>query len=999
MKEQNLILVVDDDREFASMLREFLEREGHAVIVAGSGQEALRALRQTPISVVLLDLLLPDIGGVELMSEAQRLDSRPEVVIITGNATLDSAIKAVKAGAGGYIVKPVDLTRLGELIDSLLERRLLIRENARLSSEARERLKETETLLAISSTISSTLDLQEALRSACRELAHLIGADTASVYLHKGGTDSLVPFAAYGIPKEHLRTHATTPLPSKEQGFYLPLWKERRPIHSDDVPHDPRFSHEFFRRFQHQSGLLLPLILDGEVAGVFYLVWWKVPRQFTEAELTLMESVCRQVSLFLRNARLYEQRERDRRRLEMLNEVSRRLAQVHDTDGILTLIVNEATRLLGAEAAGLRLLQGDDLVVRARTQSAMVLMSRERLKVGESLSGLVVATGEPVVAEDLVDDTRYAPEHKRAALEHGFHAFLGVPLRAHGRTIGALNIYTKSRRRFMPDDISLASAFADQASLAIDKGRLLREAEGGRQVLERIYRVGISMRTSWEQADRLQAFIQGAHEAVGFERVYVLLVTPDGSSFELVRTIGEEGIAPSSLPLSPAAGAFYQAFQTRRPVAVLRDEDLGEILSLDPAYREHPYFRSKRFVVAPLVAGERVLGVASADNKQSRKPIPPASVELFSLLCQQLATAWDEARLYSEVETQRTRLAQIFDSTSDGIVLVSRDGLIAAANLRAGELLTLDLAEAVGRDFAGVLSGLDDATASRDSLVTSLRSLLEDPDRGGQGDLELAAVRRVLRWVARPSKDASGTTVGLTITFQDVTEEREISKMKSDFVSFVTHQLRTPLAGIRWFVELAAQGTDISQETRSYIEDARESAERLITLVNDLLDISRLESGKLTIVPQETQLGEVTRSVLDELGLVLREKGHRLSVTGAEEIPRMLVDPQLLRQVILNLVSNAIKYTLPGGEIAIRMSQEDRLVRWAIQDSGIGIPPEAQRRLFEKFYRAEDALTLETDGTGLGLYLVRLIVERFEGRVWCESEKGKGATFTFTLPR
>ncbi|OLC33418.1 MAG: hypothetical protein AUH81_14365 [Candidatus Rokubacteria bacterium 13_1_40CM_4_69_5] len=112
----------------------------------------------------------------------------------------------------------------------------------------------------------------------------------------------------------------------------------------------------------------------------------------------------------------------------------------------------------------------------------------------------------------------------------------------------------------------------------------------------------------------------------------------------------------------------------------------------------------------------------------------------------------------------------------------------------------------------------------------------------------------------------------------------------------------------------------------------------------------------------------------------------------------MLADPQLLRQAILNLASNAIKYTRPGGEIALRMSREASSVLWAIQDSGIGIPQEAQRRLFEKFYRADNVYTIETEGTGLGLYLVRLIVERFGGRVWCESEEGQGATFLFTLP-
>jgi len=142
-----------------------------------------------------------------------------------------------------------------------------------------------------------------------------------------------------------------------------------------------------------------------------------------------------------------------------------------------------------------------------------------------------------------------------------------------------------------------------------------------------------------------------------------------------------------------------------------------------------------------------------------------------------------------------------------------------------------------------------------------------------------------------------------------------------------------------------------------------------------------------------------TRSVQDDLASLVREKGHRFSVTGGQQIPLVMVDPQLLRQVVMNLTSNAIKYTPTGGEISIRIGTDSPgMVRWAITDTGIGIPKGSLAKLFEKFYRAENVHTVETEGTGLGLYLVRLIVERFAGQVWCEAEEGRGSTFIFTLP-
>ena len=223
-------------------------------------------------------------------------------------------------------------------VEELETIRRLAAENARLHAELTDRLKEREALQAIASTISSTLDLQEALRRICRELARLIGAETASVHLYDEGSDLLFPFAGYHIPKEHLHILSTTPLRLKEQGFYLPLWNDRRSVFSGDVARDPRFSDGLFRLIPHQSGLLLPLILDGEVAGAFYLVWWSARRRFTERELALMESVSGQVTLLLRNVRLYEEVQIERARLaDRVRELEDALARVKQLQGLLPI--------------------------------------------------------------------------------------------------------------------------------------------------------------------------------------------------------------------------------------------------------------------------------------------------------------------------------------------------------------------------------------------------------------------------------------------------------------------------------------------------------------------------------------------------------------------------------------------------------------------------------------------------------------------------------------
>jgi signal transduction histidine kinase len=356
-----------------------------------------------------------------------------------------------------------------------------------------------------------------------------------------------------------------------------------------------------------------------------------------------------------------------------------------------------------------------------------------------------------------------------------------------------------------------------------------------------------------------------------------------------------------------------------------------------------------------------------------------------------------ERKRAEEALAEQTALLQTtLDNITQGISAFDRDLRLVAWNQRYFDL-----------------RGLPPVFGRRGTPFADITRYNAERGEYGPGDPEeLVAQRLALARTIEPQcferTRPTGTIIevrrnplpggGFVTTLTDITERKQADQMKSDFVSFVTHQLRTPLSGIKWMLELADQGAAIPEETRSYIVDAQAAADRLVRLVNDLLEISQLERGKLNIVPRETRLEELTQGVVDELAPLIAEKGHRVSVAGVEHLPPVWADPQLLRQVVLNLASNAIKYTPPAGAIAIQMNQEDTTVRWAIQDSGIGIPKAAQGRLFEKFYRADNVYTIETEGTGLGLYLVRLIVTEFGGRVWCDSEEGKGATFTFTLP-
>jgi PAS domain S-box-containing protein len=368
-----------------------------------------------------------------------------------------------------------------------------------------------------------------------------------------------------------------------------------------------------------------------------------------------------------------------------------------------------------------------------------------------------------------------------------------------------------------------------------------------------------------------------------------------------------------------------------------------------------------------------------------------------------LATAFnrmasDLSRAQEALRESESHSRLIIETAHEAFVAIDVDGVIIDWNRQAENLFGWSREEVIGQRFEDTImtpqghhaeiEGYQRFLSTGEGMVLDQRlEVMAKHRQGRQFPVELTI------WPIQV-----GQTYRFNAFIHDISERKHMEHMRSDFVSFVTHQLRTPLAGIKWLLELASEAEALPEEPRSYIQDARESADRLIKLVNDLLDISRLERGKFSILPEAVNLGELTHSVLAEVSPLVQQKGHQLRCTLPHEIPAIVVDRQLMRQVMLNLVSNAIKYTAPGGEISVQLCRAGASVQWSIADSGIGIPKAAQARLFEKFYRAENGLTVETEGTGLGLYLVRLILGQFGGRVWCESAEGKGATFLFTLP-
>src|SRR5439155_7780163 len=396
------------------------------------------------------------------------------------------------------------------------------------------------------------------------------------------------------------------------------------------------------------------------------------------------------------------------------------------------------------------------------------------------------------------------------------------------------------------------------------------------------YRVMASMQVSWKSQDRLRAFVQGVHEVLGFDRFYVALASPDLEAFEVVAASGVESFHRPLLP--PAPGPLCHAFATRQPLAILTDEDLQHVPPVGADYRDRTYFRSRRFIVAPLIAGDRVIGVASADNKTTRRPITPANVDLFTLVSQQLATALEEARLYAEVERK-------------------------------------------------------------------------------SAELESA------------------------------------SRHKSEFLANMSHELRTQLHAIIGLSEVLSERMfgDLNEKQEEYLKDIYAAGTHLLSLINDILDLSKIEAGRMELELTDFHLP----TALDSALTLVRERAGRRAIALHTNIDGQLgeirADERKIRQVVLNLLSNAIKFTPEGGRIDVAAVQRDASVEVSVSDTGVGIASEDQEAVFEEFRQVGTA-DRKAEGTGLGLTLCRKFIELHGGRIWAKSQVGVGLTFTFTIP-
>ena len=562
----------------------------------------------------------------------------------------------------------------------------------------------------------------------------------------------------------------------------------------------------------------------------------------------------------------------------------------------------------------------------------------------------------------------------------------------------------------LPSDGDARTAGARLSALSLTLARHLGDVaerlSADKTQLETLYEIARELTGSLDLDRMLHKTLAEVMAAIKAERGAVFLV--DSAAHNVVpKAAINWDRQPLPLSVLPAAWQLGQAdallkvddLSAERP-----EEEWVEMLSA-------PDMRS--LMVAPLVANGAFMGLlAVADPRPAA--FERSHARLFRSILSQIANAIGNAEVYRLITQQAQELGQmlrhqqeestksqaILTSIADGVVVNNADGQTILVNPAAEFILNIPASQLLGQDFHALFSVF--GSHGRDDAVAAMEALL------GASDVEvrkafqtvLEVDERVVHAHLSPVLTPRGEFLGVVTVLRDITKEVEADRAKSEFVSNVSHELRTPMTAIKGYTDLLYAGAvgEVNENQKKFLEIIRNNAERLTALINDLLDISRVETGRVRFEPKPIQIGDVIADVVNALAGQAEAKQQSLTYRVAGGLPDVMGDRDRLNQVLTNLVGNSIRYTPNGGRIEVRAYLVEGAVRVDVEDTGIGIAPEDLGRIFERFYRADDPLVQEVGGTGLGLPIVKMFVEMHGGRIWVESERGKGSTFTFILP-
>ncbi len=570
-----------------------------------------------------------------------------------------------------------------------------------------------------------------------------------------------------------------------------------------------------------------------------------------------------------------------------------------------------------------------------------------------------------------------------------------TPLIAEGEPAGALALLgLPTRSSFRADEVERLHAFADQASIAIAQARLsarLMEsqahAESRLAQLEALSAVARTFVSSLDTNRLLADFVRQLAAVVPFTHAAIFLYDETGFSPQPAFCMppGDE------LPLRPD--------EVPEVMRALRQGDLVQILdrqrTSEPTAKFIRQWGVKSSLVIPLISRQQPVGVLLVGHAHADMTINTEEAQLITSLASFAAAAVDNLRLYGQLSQKSRQLAAIVRDIGDGVIVADAQLRLLLVNPAARTIFGLESSPLEDHPLAEVIPLPALADLCRSALASA-----GEPQMAELHVRQAGGRDRTYQALATAVGHENGTPWGVVTVMRDITAQKELERMKTNFLSVISHELRTPLHSIGGFVDVILMGKTgpINELQRDFLETVKEQAQHLYQLIEDLLEFNRLESGQFQLSLTPVEIGTLLREVTESMFPVADERRIHLVNTVAVPTATVEGDRKRLRQVFTNLIDNALKFTPAGGSVTVSAETTPNAVVVRVRDTGIGIPKEEQERIFERFYQVDSGLTREHRGTGLGLAIAKHIIEQHGGRIWVESEVNRGSTFFVSLP-
>ena len=795
--------------------------------------------------------------------------------------------------------------------------------------------------------------------------------------------------------------------------------------------------------------LCVPLLGSKYLLGWLALGFEKSGRPYLSSDLVFLSTLANQTTIALENAQLLEEANRRAAELEALQEISTEIQSEAEPDRLLRSVVEHASRLLGAEGGMVYLLEPDE-----ETLKVVVSYNLDKdytgclIKTGEDVAGRVMTLGESVAVDNYHNFPRRSDKFKDAH----FGPVLAGALRWGGKVRGVLQLVHQPKGlRFSQDDVWLMEFFATQSAIALEKSRLLKEAQSRASQLITLSEVSIAMSSTLNLDDALDQVMHRAVEILSAEAGSLLLLDPRGQQLTFAVVLGPTGKELLGLKTPVGRGIVGTVAQTGKPLIV---NDVAADPRWNIAFDEATEFHTKDILCVPMMAHDQVVGVIEVINKQDSTVFSQEDANLLLSFGAQAAIVIENAQIFTRVDQalaeriQELQMLQVFDlslqtslqlevvlditlthlmdalGVSMGLIGVIRNNDEEGVYLLAQHGMPTELGRykkdpwplsrgVLGRVArSGEIAWVNDITQAENYVPKShrTRSMLIVPvlreDRAvGIIDLESTDPDYFT------SEDVAfvkllGSHAAIAIDNAQLFEKvREANDAKTEFMSIASHELKIPMTSIKGYTKLLQMGAggSLSDQQKDFLQIITNSVDRMAQLVNDLLDVSRIEAGRIRLEVSDVQMRDVISDVAATLRTQIDRKQQILAVDMPDDLPQLRADYNRMVQIVTNLVSNAYKYTPEGGHITIiaKPYQDEELEGLAVTviDTGYGISEEDQAKLFTPFFRSPDQNIRDEPGTGLGLSIIKNIIESHGGQLTVESALGKGSSFTFILPQ